>query len=72
MQEFPVTRATTLKPKPDPKTLVFGRSFTDHMLLMDYAEGKGWHNGRIVPYGPLALDEGLPHPRRRGAALPAL
>ena len=56
MQEFPVTRATTLKPKPDPKTLVFGRSFTDHMFLMDYAEGKGWHNGRIVPYGPLALD----------------
>lgn len=56
MQEFPVTRATTLKPKPDPKTLVFGRSFTDHMFLMDYVAGKGWHNGRIVPYGPLALD----------------
>ena len=26
------------------------------MFLMDYATGKGWHNGRIVPYGPLLLD----------------
>ena len=56
MQEFPITRAATLKPKPDPKTLVFGRSFTDHMFVMNYSTEKGWHDGRIVPYGPFALE----------------
>ena len=56
MQEFPITRADALKPKPDPKTLVFGRSFTDHMFVMNYSPDKGWHDGRIVPYGPFELD----------------
>ena len=56
MQEFPITRAATLKPKPDPKTLVFGRSFTDHMFVMNYSTDKGWHDGRIVPYGPFELE----------------
>ena len=56
MQEFPITRAKTLKSKPDPKTLVFGRSFTDHMFVMNYDPDKGWHDGRIVPYGPFELD----------------
>ena len=23
---------------------------------MNYDEGQGWHDPRIVPYGPLALD----------------
>jgi branched-chain amino acid aminotransferase len=36
--------------------LGFGRYFTDHMLLMDYEEGIGWHDPRIVPYAPLSLD----------------
>lgn len=56
MQEFPITKAQTLKPKPDPSTLVFGKKFTDHMFLMNYETGKGWHDGRIVPYGPLTLE----------------
>ncbi|NEW07983.1 branched-chain amino acid aminotransferase [Paenibacillus sp. SYP-B3998] len=42
-------------PKADEK-LGFGRYFTDHMLLMDYEEGKGWFDPRIVPYAPLTLD----------------
>lgn len=56
MQEFPITRAQALKPKPDPKTLVFGKTFTDHMFLMNYDAGQGWHSGRIVPYGPLSME----------------
>lgn len=56
MQEFPITKAEVLKPKPDPKTLVFGRSFTDYMFLMNYNPDQGWHSGRIVPYGPLPLE----------------
>jgi len=56
MQEFPITRAAHLKEKPDPKTLTFGKCFTDHMFLMNYETGKGWHDGRIVPYGPISLE----------------
>ncbi len=44
------------KAKPDEKSLGFGRYFTDHMFVMDYAEGRGWHDARIVPYAPLAMD----------------
>ena len=44
------------KAKPDQTALGFGRYFTDHMFIMDYTDGKGWHDARIVPYGPLSLD----------------
>jgi len=53
---FEINRTTTPKPKPDPNTLKFGKTFSDHMFVMDYETGKGWHDGRIVPYGPLSLD----------------
>jgi len=53
---FDVQRTTTPKPKPDPNTLKFGRAFSDHMFIMEYETGKGWHDGRIVPYGPISLD----------------
>jgi len=26
------------------------------MFIMEYETGKGWHDGRIVPYGPLSID----------------
>ncbi|GAA3408134.1 branched-chain amino acid aminotransferase [Paenibacillus hodogayensis] len=48
--------SSSLKPKPDESNLEFGKTFTDHMFLLDYTEGKGWHDPRIVPYGPLTLD----------------
>ena len=51
-----VTRAQQLKPLPDPDTLVFGRTFTDHMFLMDYDGERGWNNARIVPYGPIPFE----------------
>ncbi|MCL2202040.1 MAG: branched-chain amino acid aminotransferase [Oscillospiraceae bacterium] len=44
------------KTKPDPSTLKFGKVFTDHMFAMEYSTGKGWHDGRIVPYGPIELE----------------
>ena len=43
------------KAKPDPSTLGFGRIFTDHMFMMDYTPDKGWHDARIVPFGPLSI-----------------
>ena len=56
MEEIKITRAQALKPLPDPAGLVFGKTFTDHMFLMDYDAGTGWHDPRIVPYGPLSLE----------------
>ena len=54
---FPVTYTQNPKTKPaDESKLGFGRSFSDHMFLMNYTAGKGWHDGRIVPYAPLELD----------------
>ena len=46
-----------MKPKPqDESQLGFGDIFTDHMFLMDYETGKGWHAPRIEPYRDLSLD----------------
>ena len=54
---FPVTYTENPKVKPaDEGKLGFGRTFSDHMFLMNYTAGKGWHDGRIVPYAPLELD----------------
>ena len=47
---------TQKKQKPDPNNLGFGRYFTDHMFVMDYHKGQGWHDARIVPYQNLSLD----------------
>jgi branched-chain amino acid aminotransferase len=33
----------------------FGRVFTDHMVTIRYADGKGWYDARLEPFGPLAL-----------------
>ncbi len=44
------------KEKPPFDKLQFGRNFTDHMFVMDYKEGLGWHDARIIPYQPLQLD----------------
>ena len=44
------------KEKPDWDKLGFGKYFTDHMFIMDYDEGQGWHDARIVPYQNLSLD----------------
>jgi len=46
-----------MKSKPvDESNLGFGDITTDHMFAMDYDEGRGWHDSRIIPYGNLSLD----------------
>jgi len=57
MYNFPVTKTTNPKARPaDESKLGFGKVFTDHMFIMNYTEGKGWHDGRIEPYRKLELD----------------
>lgn len=48
--------AAHLKEKPaDESKLGFGRIFTDYMLVVEYEDGKGWHDPKIMPYGPIEL-----------------
>lgn len=56
MQTITITKTAKPKQKPDPAKMGFGNYFTDHMFLMNYDAGEGWHNPRIVPYGPIPLD----------------
>ncbi|MBV9785026.1 MAG: branched-chain amino acid aminotransferase [Acidisphaera sp.] len=56
MAAIAVTRTAHPKPRPADDTLAFGNVFTDHMFLMDYHQDRGWHDPRIVPYGPFTLD----------------
>ena len=51
-----ITKTTHPGTLPPSDQLGFGTVFTDHMFLMNYDEGKGWHDPRIVPYGPIELD----------------
>ena len=56
MLQITTQRTTTPKAKPDESNLGFGVHYTDHMLIIDHDEEKGWHDARIVPYQPLELD----------------
>lgn len=56
--EITITKSENLKVKPPVKGLPFGKVFTDHMFLMDYELGKGWHDPRIVPYAPMSFELG--------------
>lgn len=53
---IPVERTRHPRPRPKDDDVGFGRHFTDHLFRMDWDEGKGWHDPRVEPYGPLALD----------------
>jgi branched-chain amino acid aminotransferase len=56
MSRIEITPISRPRPRPHDDELAFGNVFTDHMLLADYAPGRGWHDWRIQPYGPMQLD----------------
>ena len=59
--EIKLVKTTKPKQKPaDEASLGFGKFFTDHMFIAEYSVGKGWHDARIVPYGPLSIDPASP------------
>ena len=57
---FKITRKTDGTPAAERESLVanpgFGRAFTDHMAVVTYTEGRGWHSAEILPRQPLMLD----------------
>lgn len=55
MLQIRIEKNPAPKAKPTGK-LGFGKVFTDHMFLMSYSVEEGWHDARIVPYGPISLD----------------
>ena len=54
MLDIKITKTTNPKAKPE-GPLGFGKVFTDHMFIMNYTKGIGWHDPRIVPYQDLTL-----------------
>jgi branched-chain amino acid aminotransferase len=34
----------------------FGQVFTDHMVTLRWSTERGWHDGQLEPYGPIALE----------------
>ena len=56
MLDIKVTLTDNPKKKPEKGApLGFGKIFTDHMFVMNYTEGKGWHDARIVPFDRISL-----------------
>ena len=56
MLNIAIQKTTHPAPKPAPgANLGFGHIFTDHMFIMNYEEGKGWFDPRIVPFQRLSL-----------------
>lgn len=55
-QSITIELATELKTKPADETLGFGKYYTDHMFILNYDKGKGWHSGRVMPYQNISLD----------------
>ena len=53
--EIKITKTTTPQMMPPEEKLGFGKVFTDHMLVVDWEQGKGWYDARIVPFGRISL-----------------
>ncbi|KAI9057158.1 branched-chain amino acid aminotransferase II [Trametes sanguinea] len=51
-----ITRTQQPKRPPPPSSLVFGHTFTDHMLTVPWQILEGWGKPKIQPYGPLAVE----------------
>ncbi|MBQ9415126.1 MAG: branched-chain amino acid aminotransferase, partial [Clostridia bacterium] len=51
-----ITKTTAPKAKPtDESKLGFGRIFTDHMFVVEWDKGQGWHDAQIVPFANIVL-----------------
>lgn len=50
------TSPTDLRGAGRPAPLGFGRVFTDQMLTMQWAQGRGWYDAQVVPRADLMLD----------------
>ena len=60
MIEFDIRPSSHPVPDADREALLrspgFGQLFTDHMITLRWSAERGWHDGRLEPYGPFTLD----------------
>lgn len=54
-----ITRTLAPKDKLPLDKLLFGRSFSDHMLTIDWHTETGWDEPQILPYGNLSLSPAI-------------
>ncbi|XP_072298849.1 branched-chain-amino-acid aminotransferase, mitochondrial [Eucyclogobius newberryi] len=50
-----IERCASPQPKPDSSSLVFGKHFSDHMLVINWSESDGWERPQIKPFQNLSL-----------------
>ena len=55
IMDIRIEKTKTPQTMPPENALGFGKVFTDHMLIVDWTEGEGWHDARIVPFGRIDL-----------------
>ncbi|KAL3433442.1 aminotransferase [Aspergillus tetrazonus] len=55
-QSLRIEKTQSPKPLPNPSELQFGRSFTDHILKLEWTTTQGWSDAQITPYNNLRLD----------------
>lgn len=51
---YEIAETKKMRPQED-NPLKFGTIFTDHMFVMNYEDGKGWFDPRVIPYQPIEL-----------------
>ncbi|CAJ0757458.1 20608_t:CDS:10 [Entrophospora sp. SA101] len=55
-KKLQIQRSENLKPLIPNKDLVFGKSFSDHMLSIEWNSKDGWSSPIIKPYGKISLE----------------
>ncbi len=53
--DIKIVKTQNPKTMPPENELGFGKVFSDHMFVMDWEEGKGWYDARIVPFGYISI-----------------
>ncbi len=58
--QFSVTKSANPKSESERNQILenpgFGKSFTDHMVLIEFDSEKGWHDAKVLPYGEIKID----------------
>ena len=59
---FKVTEAPSRTPASERERILanpgFGKVFSEHMAVVRWQQGRGWHDAEVRPYGPILMDPG--------------
>ena len=42
-----------------PNDIIFGKNFSDHMLVVDWSKEEGWERPKIIPYGNFSVSPAM-------------